>query len=292
MLAYRPHWDLKENGAVNWKMGKFVRADSQDWAKDLPIGSHRMNDEWHLDCYDWCDKNGRPLPADWSQIMGATTEADLAELDYCSKEMEHQQNHKIWIGDKRVEIAVLDVHADAQNMIPGEQLDDYLNPKERRLKQLANRAIADKDKKANARHQRYLERLKMKECLTVADETWRLHLNSALAKATRGEILRKLQPGVKGKKGSKMDQKERSNKTQILKNAKTKIFKFLQKKNKDAEKMKGKTKTDENKKEEKDSDLALVIIPTVCSMNYHTRSYHVYAPRVGSLIACGVGGVS
>ncbi len=267
MLAYRPDFKRNENGTVDYSEGKFIKAHEQDWAKEKPMGSHRMLDEWHEDRFEFLDaETRRPKPADWTQISGATKEADLAELDYCSKEKKHQEDHTIVMGGKIIKIPVIDIFADKQCMIPEDEMNDFLNPKQRRLKEQAARSNKHKlpeDKKSAYRHLRYLERLKMKECLRAADASWREHLNAALTKATRYEILSKLQPGVKGKKGANKNVKK-----DTLKSAKMKIYKAMQKK-KIQKKPPG--KEDEEKEKEapgKDSGLTLTDVILHALHNY------------------------
>ena len=249
MLAYRPKFNVKEDGTPDMQSGRFLPPDFQEWAGDKPIGGHRMLDEWCVDRTNWLNASGRPIPADWSEIHGATCEADLAELDYCSKQAKHCMTHQIVMGGKYIEIPVLETFADKQDMVPEEEMDDFLNPKQRRLK-MQEKMLESKgkeaDKKAHWRHQRYLERLKMKECLAAADASWRTHLNEEMMKATRKEILFNLQPGVTGKRD-----KKRQKKKDTLKDVKVKVFKSISKKiNNFKNKMKGKAGDKDAEKDE------------------------------------------
>ena len=251
MLAYRPKFD---NSTLD--QGRFIATDTQLWAQDKPQGSHRMDDSWIQDRMDWLDPNGRPIPANWTQIHGCTeSEKDLAEIDYCSKDKQHLQDHRVLIGGRYIDIPVLNVEADAQTLVPDSQIKDFLSPKERRLREQADRAAKGKiegGKKANWRHQRYLERLKMKECLQAVDSSWRAHLNEELTKATRKEILQKMQTGVKGSKINTA-QKKADVKRHAFDRAKKQIMKALQKRKEQMDKEKeNKKKEEEMKKKEEE----------------------------------------
>jgi len=137
MLSYRP--DFAQN--------KLVRSDSQDWAKSLPEGSHRMKESWLDDRYTWNDADGKPVGADWSKIDNATTVADLAEADYSSKLDKFTSTHSVRIGGNMIEVPVVEIEADQQSIVPKEQMIDFLHPKQRRLTQDAERQAASADKK-------------------------------------------------------------------------------------------------------------------------------------------------
>ena len=68
----------------------------------MPLGSHRLKDAWTDARFDWMDDNGNFPDANWSQIESAKEEADLAEADYCSKEIRHCLDHHISIGGKMI----------------------------------------------------------------------------------------------------------------------------------------------------------------------------------------------
>ena len=99
---------LRRNRMLSWRpdlsKGKLVRSDEQQWAKDLPEGSHRQKESWADKRYEWIEENGAPVKPDWSRINGAQDAADLAEADYCSKLPQHCQDYNIAIGGKMISI--------------------------------------------------------------------------------------------------------------------------------------------------------------------------------------------
>jgi len=147
MLSYRP--DFTQN--------KLVRSDSQDWAKSLPEGSHRMKESWLDNRYSWNDADGKPVGADWTKIDHATDVADLAEADYSSKLDKHTSNHSVRIGDNMIEIPVVSIEAEQQSIIPQEEMIDFLNPKQRRLRQDAQKQAVAADKKVVHFHTNVLQ---------------------------------------------------------------------------------------------------------------------------------------
>ena len=142
---------LRRNRMLSWrpdlKTGKLIRSDEQSWAKELPEGSHRQREEWSVDRYKWLDADGKPEYPDWTVVDNAKDVADLAETDYCSKEQQHQQDYTVQIGGKKITIPVCEIVADHQSLVPENELDDFLDPKARRLKMEAAKQQISKDGK-------------------------------------------------------------------------------------------------------------------------------------------------
>ena len=78
MLSYRPDFKAK----------RLVRSDTQDWAKGLPEGSHRIKESWAANRYSWlqADAEHRPLPPDWSRSEVAKKMSEQAEHEYQAEE--------------------------------------------------------------------------------------------------------------------------------------------------------------------------------------------------------------
>ena len=196
MLSYRPDPVAK----------KMVVASSQSWAKDLPEGCHRQLPEWSIDRYNWLGQDGIPQREDWSKINQATDVADLAEADYCQKESKHMQDYSVVIGGKYVQIPVVEIAAAAQEIVPEADLEDMYCPKIRRMRAEAAKQGTSVADKAERKVWKERSRKKAKELLELAAQTdgpWKDWLHSSLLTATRKDLLQKLQPGVKGKPGSK-----------------------------------------------------------------------------------------
>jgi len=115
------------------------------------------------------------------------------------------QDYKLVIGGKLVEIPVVEIAAAEQGIVPKVDLPDMYAPKIRRMRAEAAKqghTVADKAEKALGRAR---AKKKAKELLELAKQTagpWRDWISKSLLKASRKDLLQKLQPGVQGKPGS------------------------------------------------------------------------------------------
>ena len=111
-----------------------------------------------------------------------------------------------------LEVPVIEIHTLTQQIVAPQEMADLMHPKERRLKMLGASKVKDiHEKKAAKKIQKQEEKKKIQQALEMAHESWKSYISDALVKATRSELLRKLQPGVVGK--SAKDSRKNTQKT-------------------------------------------------------------------------------
>ena len=74
----------RRNGLLAWRPreGVMQRADAEAWAARMPEESHRLEDEWRADRYQWLDASGVPTLPELQDMDDAAWVAQQAELEY------------------------------------------------------------------------------------------------------------------------------------------------------------------------------------------------------------------
>jgi hypothetical protein len=81
----------RRNFFLSWRpalsQGRFIRTDSEPWCLQFPEGSHRIDQQWAKERYQWLSPDRRlsALP-DWRLQEKASEEADLEEISYVESE--------------------------------------------------------------------------------------------------------------------------------------------------------------------------------------------------------------
>ena len=111
---------LRKNGMLQYRPNterlQFAYVDLDERFKDMPVGSHRLKDEWLFQRKDWLDNTGRPHKADWNKSEVAKTMEDLVEQDYYHKEKAGQKEYSVKRGGIDIKIPIIDVECDEQSL--------------------------------------------------------------------------------------------------------------------------------------------------------------------------------
>ena len=84
MLAYRPDFEKK----------CLVRATG-DWCDKHPLGvGGKIEPDWIEQRYNFLDKDGKPIPPDWSKQSNAQKLEDQLEVDYCVR---YEQGNELFV---------------------------------------------------------------------------------------------------------------------------------------------------------------------------------------------------
>ena len=145
--------------------------------------------------------DGVPIPPDWHTLCKFEDEAELQERDYCSKDETHMYDHEIKVGGIMQDQAVISIFCEEQKLIPQNDLKDFKTPRERRLHadsiKLAGKTTKDAIAKQKLKKEtRAYERKKITTAIQQIDFQWKDFISNALAKATRAELMRKMEPQV------------------------------------------------------------------------------------------------
>ena len=102
-------------------LGKFVRSDTQSWCKDqekeimqFKEGSHRLEDSWLNERYDWLDEDVRPVHEDWTRCNKATEVNELGAPEQLKQfrevlvDAKFITNSKIIVRGKEITVPVID----------------------------------------------------------------------------------------------------------------------------------------------------------------------------------------
>ena len=83
---------MRRNNFFSWRpvpsRGRFVRADTQEWTRNMPEGSHRIKATWAENRYRWLEDEARPilpLPG-WKGMTLAKELEDMTEHEFCAAE--------------------------------------------------------------------------------------------------------------------------------------------------------------------------------------------------------------
>ena len=169
----------------------------------FPVGQHRMKHSWLNNRYKWLDEEGKPKAADWSRSEEAEVEEDLAEQDYCYKEMQKAEHYIHKIAGKKIKVPVFNIDADDQNVFTDEDALKSLHPQLRR--QIAAATVGKRDAKSKAARaaQKKVEKEKLTEALSHMEDDWNEYLSESLLFKSRKDLAQELIPEVKGKKRTK-----------------------------------------------------------------------------------------
>ena len=196
MAQFRPNVEKK----------KFEDCDLDERFADMPVGSHRLKDEWLADRKTWLDDKGRPKSADWSQSEHAREMADLQEHDYCKKEKEHQKDYSVKVGGQEIQIPVIDVDCDEQDLFKDHDAWMSLHPKLRReLKTKFAGKRTEMAIKARAAQKR-VEREKVKMAVSSMQEDWKEWVSEAMISQCRKDLVKSVLPQVKAKTKGRKEQ--------------------------------------------------------------------------------------
>ena len=197
---------LRRNGMLQYRPnvveGRLEDCDLDERFADMPVGSHRLKDEWLQNRKDWLDGLGRPTPADWNRSEHAKEMADLAEHDYCRAEKAGQKEYTERIGGQDIKVPIIDVECDDQSLFDDKAALESLHPKLRRElgKHMAGKRT-EKEKNARAA-QKKIEREKVQFAIAHMKEDWKEWCSESLIKQSRKELARSIVPRVEKKRST------------------------------------------------------------------------------------------
>ena len=197
-LAYRPDFEA----------GKMVSVEHESWAKDFPLGNHRMPRAWVEERLKFRDETGVPLEASWEGAgPDVKTIEDMEDVTQhgplgfkvkleCLKEA-----HPDGIEEPSVE---LECDVDLSSEMPDET-SFYLQLKaevENRRKRAVDEFLSSQVKAASEKlKEKQKKRMKIKAALKVLLPTWRKKIRKETVKFSRKQLLEALVPkaGERGK---------------------------------------------------------------------------------------------
>ena len=98
---------------------------------DMPVGSHRIRDEWLADRKTLL-LEGMPIALDWNRWEEAKVMEDLVEHDYCYLEKMQQNEYAETHGGQDIKIPVIDIDCDEQSLFTDVDAVSALHPRLRR----------------------------------------------------------------------------------------------------------------------------------------------------------------
>lgn len=199
---------LRRNGMLSWRPvpeeNKFVRSDSQPWAKDLPEGSHRYPSSWLRMRYDWLHEDGPEEPL-WDKCgKHAGSLEDMADTCYHGLEGD-KVRLGCWKGsalEKGEDEPCIVIDADEENLEAKLCTEMHQRSREAKRNEILDKMLSGGQKpggkeKANKtmRAKRRLARASMRKALKV----WRVEQREMLKQYSRQQLLEALVPAAGAK---------------------------------------------------------------------------------------------
>ena len=206
MLSYRPKLSEK----------KLIKADTEEWARALPEGSHRYPKKWLEHRYSWRSEDGVPQKPSW-RGCGKSVENHEDMKDHTMHgELGQIVKLSCW---KDTALAAGEEEAFIEIDCDGEDLDLKLQSslhqeakteaKMKALSEIAGVGCAMKagekgEKKKKERHKRRLERAAMRKVM----KSWMVNQKEMLKKYSRQQLMQALIPEAgKSKRSQKASKK-------------------------------------------------------------------------------------
>ena len=198
-LARRPDFEAK----------KMVTVEHEPWAKEFPLGNHRMPAAWIEERLKFVDADGVPVEANWDGSgPGVKTVEDMEDVTQhgdlgCKVQLEClKEQHPDGIEEPSV---VLECDADLSSEMPDDKsfLEQINAEVEQRRKRAVDEFLSTQvkagDKKKKEKQQ---ARAKIKDALRVLLPRWRKQMRVEGLKFSRKQLLEALVPraGEKGKR--------------------------------------------------------------------------------------------
>ena len=210
-LAFRPDFSI----------GKLVKSDSQEWASKIPMGSHRIPDEWFRWRYSWLDGRGIPQKPDFLQVEESSEAALAGEAEYCQQEgfMRKLSSMPSVSFEEHHASIDFDLADDQHHEVAAALCDQELPSKIRRRSQLADALGADFTSASSKTMSDKFMRSKRKQAEKVLLAKGIQMLQMQLGKMSRSEALAKMvakagtSKGQKGGAGKNLKRQDKKNKS-------------------------------------------------------------------------------
>ena len=197
MLSYRP----------NLRTGKMERCDTQAWCKEeadeerkektgrMSEGSHRIQNSWCENRYNWLNEQGRPNPPEWQKCGQHVKSAEDMEDATAHGEIGEKIELKSWESDsvlkEGIEEHFVVIDDVCEDVLKGLESAAFLQSvKARRQKIKIDKLLtkqADKNDQEQSKKQQ--KRQMIRRAVTMASAEWRKEQHELMKKFSRKQLL-------------------------------------------------------------------------------------------------------